>query len=36
MPKNIASLRVLEKTGLRYTEEVLLWGQGFSKYIIEA
>src|SRR5438477_9963515 len=36
MPENIASLRVLEKIGLRYTEEVLLWGHGFSKYIIEA
>jgi ribosomal-protein-alanine N-acetyltransferase len=36
MPKNIASLRVLEKTGLHYTEEVFLWGHGFSKYIIEA
>jgi [ribosomal protein S5]-alanine N-acetyltransferase len=36
MPKNIASLRVLEKTGLRYTEEVFLWGHGFSNYIIEA
>jgi RimJ/RimL family protein N-acetyltransferase len=36
MPKNIVSLRVLDKTGLRYTEEVFLWSHGFSKYIIEA
>jgi hypothetical protein len=27
-------LRVLEKTGLRYAEEVSFWGHQFSKYII--
>lgn len=34
MPENIASLRVLEKAGLRYAEEVTFWGNQFSKYII--
>jgi ribosomal-protein-alanine N-acetyltransferase len=34
MPENIASVRVLEKTGLRYAETVTLWGHRFSKYII--
>jgi ribosomal-protein-alanine N-acetyltransferase len=34
MPENIASVRVLEKTGLRYTETVTFWGRQFSKYII--
>src|SRR6266404_195429 len=34
MPKNIASVRVLEKTGLRYTAAVTLWGHQFSKYAI--
>jgi ribosomal-protein-alanine N-acetyltransferase len=33
MPQNIASVRVLEKTGLRYVETVSLWGHQFSKYI---
>ena len=34
MPENIASVRVLEKTGLRYTETVSFWGGQFSKYVI--
>jgi len=34
MPKNIASVRVLEKTGLRYAETVTFWGHEFSKYVI--
>lgn len=34
MPENIASARVLEKTGLRYVETVTLWGSQFSKYVI--
>jgi RimJ/RimL family protein N-acetyltransferase len=34
MPKNIASLRVLEKTGLRYSGTVTLWGYTFSRYVI--
>lgn len=34
MPKNIASVRVLEKTGLRYSGTVTLWGHTFSRYII--
>jgi RimJ/RimL family protein N-acetyltransferase len=33
-PENIASVRVLEKTGLRYAERVSLWGHQFSKYVI--
>jgi len=33
MPENIASVRVLEKTGLRYAEPVTFWGQQFSKYV---
>ena len=36
MPKNIASLRVLEKTGLRYSGTVTLWGHTFSRYVINA
>ncbi len=36
MPENIASVRVLEKTGLRYTAAVTLWGHQFSKYVISA
>jgi ribosomal-protein-alanine N-acetyltransferase len=36
MPENIASVRVLEKTGLRYVETVSFWGHQFSKYIIDA
>ena len=36
MPENIASVRVLEKTGLRYADSVSFWGQQFSKYIIDA
>ncbi len=36
MPENIASVRVLEKTGLRYSESVSFWGHDFSKYVIEA
>jgi len=34
MPENIASVRVLEKTGLRYVETVSFWGHQFSKYTI--
>jgi RimJ/RimL family protein N-acetyltransferase len=34
MPENIASVRVLEKAGLRYTETVTFWGSQFSKYVI--
>ena len=36
MPKNIASVRVLEKTGLRYSGTVTLWGHTFSRYVINA
>ena len=36
MPDNIASVRVLEKTGLRYVETVSLWGHQFSKFLINA
>jgi RimJ/RimL family protein N-acetyltransferase len=34
IPENIASVRVLEKTGLRYAETVTFWGNQFSKYVI--
>ena len=34
MPENIASVRVLEKSGLRFVETVTFWGHQFSKYII--
>ena len=34
MPENIASVRVLEKAGLRYVETVTFWGHQFSKYVI--
>jgi RimJ/RimL family protein N-acetyltransferase len=34
MPENIASARVLQKTGLRYVEKVTFWGHQFSKYVI--
>ena len=34
MPENITSVRVLEKTGLRYAETVPFWGTNFLKYII--
>lgn len=34
MPENTASVRVLEKTGLRYAQAVTFWGHRFSKYII--
>jgi ribosomal-protein-alanine N-acetyltransferase len=36
MPQNIASVRVLEKTGLRYVETVTFWGRQFSKYVISS
>ena len=36
MPENIASVRVLEKAGLRYVERVTFWGHKFSKYVIDA
>jgi len=35
MPENIASVRVLEKTGLRYVETVTFWGHTFSKFVIQ-
>ena len=34
MPENTASVRVLEKTGLRYAETVTFWGHQFSKCVI--
>jgi len=34
MPENVASIRVLEKAPLNYTEEVSFWGHRFSKYTI--
>ena len=34
MPENSASIRVLEKAGLRYAETIACWGSQFSKYII--
>ena len=34
MPENIASVRVLEKAGLRYTETVTFWEHQFSKYVV--
>src|SRR5438309_8129816 len=34
MPENKASVRVLEKTGLRYVETATFWGSQFSKYVI--
>jgi ribosomal-protein-alanine N-acetyltransferase len=34
MSENIASVGVLEKAGLRYTETVTFWGHQFSKYVI--
>ena len=36
MPENSASVRVLEKTGLRYAGSVSFWGHQFSKYVITA
>jgi len=36
MPENIASVRVLEKTGLCHVERVTFWGHQFSKYVIDA
>ena len=36
MPENIASARVLEKVGLRYTETAFVWGHQFSKYVVNA
>ena len=36
MPENIASARVLENAGLRYTETASFWGHQFSKYIIDS
>src|SRR5206468_8998004 len=34
MPENIASVRVLQKTGLQYVDTVMFWGRQFSKYVI--
>jgi [ribosomal protein S5]-alanine N-acetyltransferase len=36
MPENIASVRVLEKIGLRFVETVTFWGHEFSKYVVNA
>ena len=36
MPENIASIRALEKAGLRYVETAGFWGKQFSKYITTA
>ena len=36
MPDNIASVRVLEKAGLRYVETVTFWGHTFSKFVIQS
>jgi ribosomal-protein-alanine N-acetyltransferase len=33
MPENVASIRVLEKTGLRYVGTVTFWEKQFSKYL---
>src|SRR6266403_4887573 len=33
-PENVASVRVLEKTGLHYAETVTSWWSQFSKYVI--
>ena len=34
MPENVASIRVLEKAGLRHAGTVSFWGHTFSKYIV--
>jgi RimJ/RimL family protein N-acetyltransferase len=34
MPENIASVRALEKAGLRYAETITFWDHEFSKYVI--
>jgi ribosomal-protein-alanine N-acetyltransferase len=34
MPENVASVRVLEKIGLRYADTVTFWEHQFSKYVI--
>lgn len=36
MPENLASIRVLEKAGLSYTETVAFRGKEFSKYVVTA
>ena len=36
MPENIASMRVLEKAGLRHVGSASFWNHEFSKYVIEA
>jgi RimJ/RimL family protein N-acetyltransferase len=36
MPENVASIRVLEKIGLHYAEEISFLGQRFSKYAISS
>ena len=36
MPENVASIQVLEKAGLHYTEEVSFLGTRFSKYTISS
>lgn len=36
MPENIASVRVLEKAGLRYAEKATFWDHEFLKYVINA
>jgi ribosomal-protein-alanine N-acetyltransferase len=36
MPENVASVRVLEKAGLRYAVTITFWGHEFSKYVVNA
>jgi len=36
MPENIASVRVLEKIGLRRIGPISFWGHDFLKYVIDA
>jgi hypothetical protein len=36
MPENIASVRVLEKAGLYYTQKATFWNHEFWKYVIDA
>lgn len=33
-PENAASIRVLEKCGLKYADRITLWGMGMSRYRI--
>jgi ribosomal-protein-alanine N-acetyltransferase len=36
LPENIASVRVLEKAGLRCTGDATFWNRKFAKYVITA